>query len=222
VLSRLGPAPIPLACAVLVVLIAAFGALVPIGRPSRTLETAQALGMVLGAGALAAWAVAVGLSAWNLSRQDGTVLVPSMSPGVFDFLFSVPFLVLVPVAGGGIFALLRGRPSFATLSCALFWLGLCALREADRVTSVDAQGVRTRAGYLWVRRESAPLGAVKGVEVLRDSYRGAPSYVVKLSMLVPGRYPRLEAAERRYRVEAEAEAEAARWRSALGQLGGGP
>ncbi len=203
-------------------MIAAFGALVPIGRPSRTLESAQALGMVLGAGALAAWAVAVGLSAWNLSRQDGQVLVPSMSPGVFDFLFSAPFLVLVPVTGGGLFALLRGRPTLATLLCALFWVGLCALRETDRVTSADAQGVRIRVGYLWVRRESAPLGAVKGVEVLRDSYRGAASYVVKLSMLVPGRYPLLEAAERRYRDPAEAEAEAARWRAALGQLEGQP
>ncbi len=212
----------PLVCAILVLGITAFGALVPIGRPSRTLETAQALGMALGAGALAAWAIAVGLSAWNLSRQDGQVLVPSMSPGVFDFLFSVPFLVLVPVAGGGVFALLRGRPSFATLLCALFWVGLCALREADRVTSADAEEVRTRVGYLWLRRESAPLGAVAGVEVQRDSYRGAPSYVVKLSMLVPGRYPLLEAAERRYRDLAEAEAEAARWRSALGQSAPGP
>lgn len=225
VLTRLGPAPVPLLCAVLVVAIAAFGALVPIGRPSRTLEPVVAYGMLLGAGALGAWAVALGISAWGLSRVEGAaaVLVPAMSPGVFDLLFSLPFLVLVPVAGGGLFTMLRGGGlSLAGLLCAGFTLGLCALRETDGQLYVAGGRVVSRQGWLWVRTTTVETGRVHAVDVVRDSYRGAPSYVVKLSFHEPGRYPALEARERRFRDEAEAQAEAARWKEAIGQLQGGP
>ncbi len=223
-LSRLGPAPVPLLCALLVVGVAAFGALVPIGRPSRTLEPAQAYGMVLGAGLLGAWAVALAISAWGLSRVEGpaTVLVPAMSPGVFDLLFSLPLLVLVPVAGGGLFAMARGSFTLAPLLCAAFWVGLCALRETDGATYVASGRVVARQGWLWVRTEVADVARVHDVVVVRDSYRGAASYVVKLELLEPARFPALAARERRYRVEAEARAEAARWKEAIGQLQGGP
>lgn len=221
VFSRLGPALAPLFCALLVLGLVVFAVLVPIGRPSRTLDTTSAVGMTLGAAALAIWAVALGVQAWWLSgvERQGVILTPSMSPGVFDVLLSAPFLVVVPVAAGGLYPMFRGGAASApALLCAVFCAGLCALREADGQGYVRAGSVTARKGWLWVRRDSLPVGEVRGVIVKRDSYRGAPSYVVKLDVDAPG----LAALEARYRDVTEAEAEAARWRAALGSLQGAP
>ncbi len=219
--SRLGPAPAPLLCALLVLAIVAFGVLVPIGRPSRTLEMPIAFGMALGAATLAIWAIALGMQAMWLSRVEGqgVILTPAMSPGVFDILFSVPFLVVVPVASGGLYAMFRGGSASApALLCAVIWAGLCGLREADGQGYVRDGAVTARKGWLWVRRVSVPVADVRAVVVRRDSYRGAPSFVVALD--VPD--PALAALEQRFRSEVEAEAEAARWRRALGSLQGLP
>lgn len=69
-----------------------------------------------------------------------------------------------------------------------------------------------------MRRESSPLAQVRGVRVDRDTYRGAPSFVVKLDLPDAARFPRLTAVEARYRSSEEANAEAERWRQAMGQL----
>lgn len=223
--SRLGPAPVPLVCALLVVAIAAFGALVPIGRPSRTVELPVAWGMVVGAGVLAIWAIAVGSQALWLTRVEraGVILVPSMSPGVGDFLFSLPFLVVVPVAAGGFVAMIRGGGgSLAAPLCAVIWLGLCGFRELDGPGYVSEGQVTARKGWLWVRRESVPVEKVRGVVVTRDTFRGAPSFVVKLQVGESVRAPAIVGLEQRFRSESEAEAEAARWRAAVGRIEGQP
>lgn len=225
-LSRLGPAPLPLLVALAVVVLALAVAVVPIGRPARTVPWDQAFAMILGAGALAGWAVAVLGSAWGLARVESAavVLVPPLSPGAADLLFSAPLLVVVPVASLGLGALMRGgRPGLGAVLGAAFTFGLLALREADRTTYVHAGRVEVRVGWLWVRRESVPVDAVRGVEVLRDTHRGAASYNVHLVLDAPERTPRLATTEARFRVEAEAHAEAERWRRALaGQLRGAP
>lgn len=223
-LSRFGPALVPLLCVPPLVGVAAVGAFVPIGHQGQTLEGGMALGIVLCAAALAAWSLAVGLAAWGLTRVESTstILVPSMSPGVFDLVFSLPFLGVVPAAALAVVPLLRGGLPAAPGVLALpVWLGLMALREADETTYVRDARVHVRKGWLLVRREAAPVGQVRGVRVDRDSYRGAPSYVVKLEV-DPARYPRLARAERRYRSTPEADAEAARWRRAIGPPQGPP
>ena len=180
-----------------------------------------AFGMALGAATLAIWAIALGMQAMWLSRVEGqgVILTPAMSPGVFDILFSVPFLVVVPVASGGLYAMFRGGSASApALLCAVIWAGLCGLREADGQGYVRDGAVTARKGWLWVRRVSVPVADVRAVVVRRDSYRGAPSFVVALD--VPD--PALAALEQRFRSEVEAEAEAARWRRALGSLQGLP
>ncbi len=219
--SRFGPAPAPLLCAFLVLVIVAIGVLVPIGRPSRTLDGATAVGMALGAATLAIWAVALAFQAmwlWGVESK-GVILTPAMSPGVGDILFSVPFLVVVPVAAGGAFSLIRGGPlTLTTVMCGLFWLALCGLREADGQGYVRDGVVTARKGWIWVRRSSVPVSEVRGVAVAEEIFRGAPNYVVKLDASVPA----LAGIEARYRSKAEAEAEAERWRRALGSLRGGP
>lgn len=217
-LSRLGPAPLPLLCALVIVGLAAVGAFVPIGRPARTLPADQAFGMLTGAVMLAAWAVAVGIRAWDLTRGEAgaTVLVPPMSPGLVDVVFSVPLVVVVPVAAVGLRALLHGgRPGLAAGLCAAFTVALLGLREVDRVSYVRDGRATVRAGWLWARTEAAPPDAVRGVRVVRDTYRGAAAWVVKLDLADPAQFPQLAGIEARYRVEGEAEAEAERWRRAL-------
>lgn len=224
-LTRLGPAPLPLLCALLVVVLVVFGALVPIGHQGQRLSPAQAIAMVACAAALGAWAIAVAASAWTLTgvERAGTILAPTMSPGVFDLLFSLPLVVVVPASAYALLPLLHGRlPGFTGLFAAAAFLGLLALREADRTTYVRDDRVQKRIGWLFLRRESAPLTQVRGVRVDRDFFRGAPSYVVKLDLQTPERYPRLVEAERRYRSVDEANAEAERWRLAMGQLGSKP
>lgn len=223
-LSRLGPALVPLLCVPLIVVVAAVGAFVRIGHQGQTLDRGTAMGMALCAAALAAWAVAVGLAAWDLTRVESTstILVPTMSPGVFDLVFSLPLLVVVPAAALALVPVLRGGfPAVPGVLALLVWLGLLALRETDGATYVRDGRVHVRKGWLLVRREAAPVGEVRGVRVDRDSYRGAPSYVVKLEV-DPARYPRLARAERRYRSTQEANAEAERWRQAMGPLRGTP
>jgi hypothetical protein len=135
---------------------------------------------------------------------------------VADLLFSVPLLVVVPVAAAGLFPLLRGgRPTLAGALCALLLVGLVLLREVDRVAWASGGKACVRAGWLWARSEC--LGVDEGVEVtvVRDSYRGAPSWAVRLRL--PGAPARtlLGTVERRFRSEADAGAEAQRWRDAL-------
>lgn len=43
----------------------------------------------------------------------------------------------------------------------------------------------SRKGWLWVRRTSLPVGKVRAVVVQRDTYQGAPSFVVKLDVDAP-------------------------------------
>lgn len=219
--SRLGPAPAPLVCVLLILVVVAVGYFVPIGRPSRTMDGATAFGMLLGAATLGLWALALVAQAWWLSGVEGkgVILVPAASPGVTDLLFSLPFLVVVPVAGGGLFTALRGGGlSLATLVSAVVFVALCAQREVDMQGYVHDGVVTARQGWLWPRRTELPVREVRDVVVREDSFRHAPSYVVELSL--SGRA--LPGFERRFRVRAEADAEAGRWRAALGPLRGAP
>lgn len=220
-LSRLGPAPAPLVCAFFVVVIVAVGFFVPIGRPSRTLDGGTAFAMALGAITLGIWGVALAVqSNWLHGVESrGVILTPAMSPGVGDVLFSLPFLVVVPVAAAGVFSAIRGGPLTATaVSCALVWAALCGLRETDGTGYVRDGVVTQRKGWLWVRRVSVPAAEVGDVVVGEEVFRGAPNYVVKFE----ARAPALVAMEARFRVKAEAEAEAERWRRAVGPLRGAP
>lgn len=222
-LSRLGPAPAPMVCALLVGALAVFGALVPIGFPSRTLDLEQTFAIILCAAALASWAFAVGAKAWHLSRVEGTanVLVrPFSSAWGFNVLFSLPFIAVVPGTSLAVPALMRGgQPGAPALIAALIWIGLLALREKDKTAYVREGRVHVRAGWLWVRRESAPVAQVRGVRVDRDSYRCAPSYVVKLDIPDAASWPRLLSMEARFRSVEKADAEAGRWRQALEAAG---
>ncbi|MBI1892442.1 MAG: hypothetical protein HYS18_17495 [Burkholderiales bacterium] len=219
--TRLGPAPATLLCVMLVMVLAAFGALVPIGRPGRTLDFDQTVSMMLGAAVLATWAAAVGVNAWRLSRFEGdaTVLVPPLSPGVFDFLFSAPLVVTVPVAAGVLPALVRGGHVEPTAIIAAFIsVGLLALREIDSTAYVRDGFAHLRVGWLWVRHRSVPAAHVTGIRVERDSYQGAPSFVVKFEFPGVPRSSRFSSITTRFRSEEEANAEANRWRKAMGQV----
>jgi hypothetical protein len=208
-------------CALLVGALVAFAALVPIGRPSRTLDGDSAVGMLLGAATLAIWAIALGVQARWLAgvEAEAVVLTPSMSPGVFDLVFSLPFLVVVPLAANGLYAFLRGGAfTLVSLLCASLCLGLFAIRETDGQAYVRNGELASRKGWLWVRRVTVPVEEVRAVTVQRDTFRGAASFIVKLEVAEPA----LAGLEQRYRSEAEAEAEATRWRHALRPLRGAP
>ncbi|NVB84679.1 MAG: hypothetical protein HOV81_40270 [Kofleriaceae bacterium] len=206
--ARLGPARGPMICALLVAAVAAIGALVPIGHAGTTLGEHEVTAIGVGAAWLALWAIALAVKAWRLSRTEAaaTVLVRPLSSSLaYEIVFSAPLVVAVPMT-----SLVAGLPSVVgALVCA----GLVALREIDVARYVEDGRIHARAGWLWVRVQSAPLDQVREVRVERDSHQGAPSYVVKLEL--DAALPRLASVEARFRSLDAANAEAERWRRAL-------
>ena len=222
---RFGPAPGPLICALVIVVIAVFGRTVRIGFQGTTLSTDETLAMIAGAMLLAAWAIAVAVSASRLRREQGDAAIlvqPFSSIRGYDILFSAPFVFAVPAACLTVPALLHGEqpdPELhgAAFFGALIWLGLLAIRERDITAWVREGRVRLRAGWLWVRREELPLERVRAVVVERDTYQGAPSYFVRLDFDDAASCPRLAAIQARFGDSVDkADAEARRWRLVLG------